>query len=260
MRALAAVLVLFPLLASAQDGGVPPRALECLRRYYAFELRQTADAGWGAGFTDGGFVPFEDGRKKTHDEALEHPDLADTLAQRYPREAIAPVTTVDLEPGRIRVDALFRATYGDSREEVERALVPFDFFGQKLKVHRKLLPAFTLARKNLEPLIAKHPEYRAFLTGAGGTFEWRNIAGTDRASVHSYGASIDLNVKRSNYWRWSKGAPKWQNQIPAELVRAFENAGFIWGGRWYHFDTMHFEYRPELFDPDCADGSAEAFR
>ena len=22
--------------------------------------------------------------------------------------------------------------------------------------------------------------------------------------------------------------------------------GFIWGGKWYHYDTMHFEFRPEL--------------
>jgi hypothetical protein len=21
---------------------------------------------------------------------------------------------------------------------------------------------------------------------------------------------------------------------------------FIWGGKWYHHDTMHFEYRPEI--------------
>ncbi|MEJ2663631.1 MAG: M15 family metallopeptidase, partial [Spirochaetia bacterium] len=26
----------------------------------------------------------------------------------------------------------------------------------------------------------------------------------------------------------------------------FEKYGFIWGGKWYHYDTMHFEYRPEL--------------
>ena len=26
----------------------------------------------------------------------------------------------------------------------------------------------------------------------------------------------------------------------------FETHGFIWGGKWYHYDTMHFEYRPEL--------------
>ena len=33
-----------------------------------------------------------------------------------------------------------------------------------------------------------------------------------------------------------------------ELVNIFEKNGFIWGGRWYHYDTMHFEYRPEMFD------------
>ena len=25
-----------------------------------------------------------------------------------------------------------------------------------------------------------------------------------------------------------------------------EKHGFIWGGKWYHYDTMHFEYRPEI--------------
>ncbi|MGC1959145.1 MAG: M15 family metallopeptidase, partial [Pseudolabrys sp.] len=37
-----------------------------------------------------------------------------------------------------------------------------------------------------------------------------------------------------------------RNRIPIEIVRIFEKQGFIWGGYWYHFDTMHFEYRPEL--------------
>jgi hypothetical protein len=34
--------------------------------------------------------------------------------------------------------------------------------------------------------------------------------------------------------------------MPEEIVAIFEKHGFIWGGKWYHFDTMHFEYRPEL--------------
>lgn len=38
----------------------------------------------------------------------------------------------------------------------------------------------------------------------------------------------------------------YRNRIPADVVQAFERHGFIWGGRWYHYDTMHFEYRPEL--------------
>nr|WP_297937988.1 M15 family metallopeptidase [uncultured Campylobacter sp.] len=34
--------------------------------------------------------------------------------------------------------------------------------------------------------------------------------------------------------------------MPEEIVRVFEKHGFIWGGRWVSFDTMHFEYRPEF--------------
>jgi hypothetical protein len=37
------------------------------------------------------------------------------------------------------------------------------------------------------------------------------------------------------------------NQIPWPIILLFEKYGFIWGGKWHHFDTMHFEYRPELF-------------
>lgn len=38
------------------------------------------------------------------------------------------------------------------------------------------------------------------------------------------------------------------NQIPWPIILIFEKYGFIWGGKWHHYDTMHFEYRPELFD------------
>jgi len=32
------------------------------------------------------------------------------------------------------------------------------------------------------------------------------------------------------------------------LVEIFERYGFIWGGKWLHYDTMHFEFRPDLID------------
>jgi peptidoglycan LD-endopeptidase CwlK len=37
-----------------------------------------------------------------------------------------------------------------------------------------------------------------------------------------------------------------------EIVAIFEKHGFIWGGKWYHYDTMHFEYRPELMPARAA--------
>ena len=40
--------------------------------------------------------------------------------------------------------------------------------------------------------------------------------------------------------------PRWCNRIPVAIARIFETHVFIWGGAWYHYDTMHFEYRPEL--------------
>jgi hypothetical protein len=39
--------------------------------------------------------------------------------------------------------------------------------------------------------------------------------------------------------------------MAAEIVLTFERHGFIWGGKWGHFDTMHFEYRPELLQAAC---------
>ena len=39
---------------------------------------------------------------------------------------------------------------------------------------------------------------------------------------------------------------KYENRVPEEIVNIFERHGFIWGGRWYHYDTMHFEFRPEF--------------
>jgi hypothetical protein len=90
-----------------------------------------------------------------------------------------------------------------------------------------------------------------FLNPVAGTFTCRPIAGSTRLSAHGYGIAIDLALKNAHYWRWSKlgeaGRSEWRNSIPVEIVQIFEKHGFIWGGRWYHFDTMHFEYRPELF-------------
>ena len=89
------------------------------------------------------------------------------------------------------------------------------------------------------------PEFNKYLSRTGGTFNWRNIAGTNRLSTHAFGTSIDINTNYSNYWQWD-GNFSWKNKIPMEIVEIFEKHGFIWGGKWYHYDTMHFEYRPEL--------------
>jgi hypothetical protein len=90
----------------------------------------------------------------------------------------------------------------------------------------------------------------SFLYPIGGTYACRPVADTGQTSMHGWGAAIDINTKFSDYWLWRRGAadgmPAYANHIPPQIVAVFEKFGFIWGGRWAHFDTMHFEYRPEL--------------
>lgn len=215
-----------------------PAEVVCLQRYYG--VTAAAD-GVVIGETR---IPYDDGnQKKTSDEKLEHPDVKDAFAPRYHTGPIKPITSPDEDPGRARLDAIFRAAYPT------KDLTRVDFAGHKVLVHKKAAPAFTRVSARIGKLVAADKTLAPFVAKLGGTFNARNIAGTDRPSAHSYGIAIDLNDGLSDYWRWSKSG--WRNRIPQAIVDAFEAEGFIWGGRWYHFDTMHFEWRPELLDGSC---------
>ena len=215
-----------------------PSEVVCLQRYYG--VTPAADGIVVAGER----IAYDDGKKKSADDKLEHPDVKDAFSPRYRTGAIAPVTSPDEDPGRTRLDAVFRAAYPT------KDLVRIDFLGHKVQVHKKAAAAFTRVAARLGKLVAADKSLAPFVARLGGTFNARNIAGTDRPSAHSYGIAIDLNDALSDYWRWEKGGA-WRNRIPQAIVDAFEAEGFIWGGRWYHFDTMHFEWRPELLDGSC---------
>lgn len=252
-----AVPLAVALLASPPDAGValtdlPPAQLACVAKWYPAVVPVRLDSGWGFRLPDGRTYPFDDGRAKSFEQKLESPDLEDTLAISYRTGPLTPVTREDEDPGRIRLDALFHATYGASAAQVD--VVPVRILGQRLKVHRKVAPAFQRVSARLEALLAKDASLKPFLTNLGGTFNWRTIANTNRRSAHSFGVSIDLNPAHAHYWEWQrpKQPVRWRNTVPQPVVDAFEAEGFIWGGRWYHYDTMHFEYRPELLDPACA--------
>ena len=89
------------------------------------------------------------------------------------------------------------------------------------------------------------PQIRKYAFPSAGTFNCRAVKDTGNRSAHAWGVAIDINTKFADYWLWAKNGA-YRNQIPFEIVEVFERHGFIWGGKWAHFDTMHFEYRPEL--------------
>ena len=233
---------------------LPPPGLGCLARAYGGEVHHDG-TGWSLDFPGRTPLPWDDGHPKDLEARLASPDLQDTLVPAYPTGRILPVRDPAQDPGRARVEALFDARYGGTPSEVEAQLVTTAFLGQDVRVHRHVADPLASVSRRLEAAIAASPDLARFVIGPlGGTFNWRVVANTGRRSAHSWGIAIDLVTAHTTYWEWDRAAGRpvaWTNQIPAAVVDAFEANGFVWGGRWYHYDTMHFEYRPELFDPGC---------
>jgi hypothetical protein len=173
-------------------------------------------------------------------------DVRTSMRQIYPLDPDRPDTPVGFEPGRLRSYALLRALYGGDPAQVRRGLTSVDFFGSSVSMARPAARALERVRGRLFPVVAKDVSLLEWLHPAGGQI-WRKIAGESRLSPHSFGIAVDLAPDRSAYWRWAKVSPHpQQRSYPEVIVSAFEEEGFIWGGKWHEFDTMHFEYRPEL--------------
>ena len=240
---------------SSHAGNVPPKADAFLRAYPNFF----------SGFKentlllhDGGAIQFDDGRSKTFEQLLAEPDPEDELSQRYPtgpQSYSAPAFNFD--PGRFRCAVLFKKMYGANAQEVEAHLVTIPWLPHSshnaVRITRVNGVDRQLAAVSAD-LDQLPPEDKKYVLKTGGTFNWRPIAGSDQLSAHSFGIAIDIDPDYSDYWRWNGTGNHdqiipYRNRIPHRIVEIFERHGFIWGGKWYHYDTMHFEYRPELLTP-----------
>lgn len=202
-------------------------------------------------FPDGTSFIYDDGEQKDFTAKVDNPDIEDMLSMEY--EAKEKPDYMD-DPGRIRCDGLFKKMYGRSSSKVFKKLVMVPWFGSEVSFTSVNGAAGQLAAVERE-IRERYPELTGYMECAG-TFYWRKIQGTDRLSAHSFGIAIDIGIEHADYWRWKhKDATEtseiaYENRIPMEIVGIFEKHGFIWGGRWYHFDTMHFEYRPEMMQKD----------
>jgi peptidoglycan LD-endopeptidase CwlK len=226
------------------------KQLNCLvAAYPEQDLKAVGD---GVMWPDGTVMRLER-KPKTFQEALDSPDLGDQTVVPYPRFAgnYCPLVP-NCDPGRIKFEPFFRKMYGRSATDVIRNLERIDWLSGP---NKKMIWVSTVngVNKQLKLVSAEIDQLpydiRKPAIRLGGTFYWRSVRGTDRLSAHSFGIAIDLDPSEGNYWRWDlsrHGHMNYSNRIPMEIVNIFERHGFIWGGRWFHYDTMHFEYRPEL--------------
>ncbi|MCU0424309.1 MAG: M15 family metallopeptidase [Candidatus Kapabacteria bacterium] len=235
-----------------------------IRAYPAHILRVSDDTVY---WKNGATMPLGTSHKATLtptlttaelEEWLNNATLRDQIEQPYAAlDTILPPKPND-DAGRCRFEPFFEMMYGTSEETVRTNLVPVQWLRGTPDSTRLLFSRVNGAADALQrvsdALARLGAEYRPFLAKPAGTFKWRTIARTNRRSTHSYGIAIDIHLAATDYWQWNhspeaalrREAIPFKNRIPLAIVRIFEKHGFIWGGRWYHYDTMHFEFRPEL--------------
>lgn len=223
-------------------------------------------------------IPCSDGVQKKFYDRIENMDIASILSIQYVSGAPPlPEKRQNQDPGRLRSEDLLKSVYGTNESEVRNSLVKVNLLGHQVSFQKKLGAANALAQvgKELGAALKVDSTLAEFLKNMivgeserPSTMNWRLIAGTTRLSTHSFGTAVDLVVKsvKAQYWLWDEQttnkakaslgeiAYKDTHFIPAQtpymhptVVKIFEQNGFIWGGKWNHYDTMHFEYRPEFF-------------
>lgn len=198
-------------------------------------------------FADGTRLTYDDGRKKNFEEMLDHSDAEDMFRMVYNSSRTHPGYLEDA--GRSRCEKLFKKMYGHTADEVRKKLVKVDWLNEQVTFTSVNGAADSLRKVSAE--LRRHAALHKYLKSSG-TFYWRKVRGAQRQSAHSYGIAFDIGVKYSDYWKWKNPDASettriaYANRIPKEIVRIFEKYGFIWGGAWYHYDTMHFEFRPEI--------------
>ncbi|MDE5897812.1 MAG: M15 family metallopeptidase [Treponemataceae bacterium] len=149
------------------------------------------------------------------------------------------------------------ATQAAAESHIKRV----DFLNRSVNVHEKLEAPLKRVSERILALAGEDEEIRQFLETLVRTdgFQWRTVRDTSARSFHSIGLAVDIlprgYYQRIIYWNWQKQidpegwmltplSKRWTP--PEQVIRIFEEEGFIWGGKWMVWDNMHFEYHPEL--------------
>ncbi|MBV8935675.1 MAG: M15 family metallopeptidase [Alphaproteobacteria bacterium] len=226
------LIVEFASAAAAEERS----ALDALVRAYPQQLAgyDAMDLIW----RDGTRMPLSD----------RHPSILDQLRLSYTAGISPAALYPQNDAGRARNRPFFDKMYGNCwKGEVAPSLVPVVWLPQSWGRTVRVTSVNGIAQRLTDisdELEALPSSLRRYLYPSAGTYNCRVVADTGEPSMHSWGAAIDINSAYAEYWLWPRAASR--GTIPPEIIEIFERHGFIWGGKWSHYDTMHFEYRPEL--------------
>lgn len=203
-------------------------------------------------------IHFQDGRMLRED----HLDQADRYDPFFFSYALGPLREPPpLEDGPGQSTDVLEVLFGRSESEIRRSCESVTFLGRRLFVNSLVVEPLEAVEGEILAVARREPDVASWMEGIKIAFSFmdKGIAGSESRSYHSWGLAVDLVPQsyggKQVYWRWSRVfnregwhriplAERWSP--PRAVVEAFERHGFLWGGKWAHFDTIHFEYRPEI--------------
>jgi hypothetical protein len=134
-------------------------------------------------------------------------------------------------------------------------VVDTTFFGLRVKMHGKVVPALACVEEEIRRTCAEHPYTPHALAG----IRYRNTYRGGEVTNHAYGIAIDVDPSINTCCGcvppWND-APACKRPVKSEYghmampecwVHSFERYGFYWLGHDVLKDTMHFEF---LGDPE----------
>ena len=194
------------------------------------------------------------------DEAFYMTEITDALFARMEGKTFKADCTLPREDLRY-----LHVLHVDGAGEVHEGemVVNYHIAEDVLEILRKLYEAgYPIERMRLMDEYDADDE-TAMRDNNSSCFNFRFISHTTRVSKHGLGLAVDINTLYNPYTKMADGVRivepatgeaylDREADFPYKITEGdlcwqlFAEHGFIWGGRWYHYDTMHFEYRPEI--------------
>jgi hypothetical protein len=204
-------------------------------------------------------IHFQDGRMLEAGR-LDRGEDCDPIFYRYSIEPLTEPLPLPEETPTYCTDVL-ESLWGRTDAQIREHGGSTTFLDHRMFVNELVVDALAAVEKDILQAATDERSVATWIDELDITYSFANrgIAGSPTRSNHAWGMAVDFvpnSYERLDvYWRWSRvfDREEW-HQIPLEqrwsppqtVVEIFERHGFVWGGKWAHFDTIHFEYRPEI--------------
>jgi hypothetical protein len=235
-----------------------PRVVAFLQAYGPL-LDGVTFQGNDAVFTLGEHAIYFQGGRMLGEDHLDETNQYDPFFYRYSLEPLREPPPPEDTPAQ-STDVL-EVLFGRTESEIRRNCESVTFLNRRLFVNTLAIEPLQAVEKEILAAAKQDPEVARWIEGLEIAFSFidKGIAGSASRSYHTWGLAVDLVPtsydRKQVYWRWSRVfnregwgriplTERWSP--PLTVVEAFERHGFVWGGKWAHFDTIHFEYRPEI--------------